>query len=153
MKNLKLILVCALMVSCSSFAPLADEERTQVNIVETGINKDDSYKNLVAYIAVNIGDSNHAIKVKDPSVPRVIFHFSDKCGSTNPLYSIDYEYSIKVDFKDNKARVSSTINSLKDNNNDSVPLYQANAEKYKKCHQGVVSFVKKAVAKKTEDKW
>lgn len=106
MTKLSLTLVAMILTSCAS-APLPQNQREFTYVEQTSLKQRDAFNSMLAYLAKNLGDSNLAIKVRDPEAGTIITQIAFDCPELkdfldpnrhNPMFNLD------VSMKDNKIR-------------------------------------------------
>lgn len=89
-------------------APLAKEAREFSFVEQTTVKQKDAYNSALAYLAKNLGDSNFAIKVKDPEAGSIITDIALDCPQLkNSVLDPNRHtvlYNLEVQTKDNKIR-------------------------------------------------
>ena len=75
MKNLVVLIILS---ACAGYSVL--ESKPTVYVENTGVVKKDAYNKALAYLAKNLGNSNYAIRLKDPDSGKIITKMSVPCN-------------------------------------------------------------------------
>lgn len=111
MKTISTVLLATLitLTGCAS-APLPQEKREIISVEPTTVSKAQSFNNLMVYLSRSLGDSNAAIKLKDPELGTVVARLGVDCPNIKPALDVMATYivyfNMQADLKDQKARIS-----------------------------------------------
>lgn len=95
------------LFGCAS-APLPQDQRELTYVEQTSAKQKDAYNAVLSYLAKNLGDSNFAIKVKDPESGTVITQIAFDCPELKDFLDLNRHmptFNLEVATKDNKARL------------------------------------------------
>jgi hypothetical protein len=110
MKKLILVGVAWLVTGCAVAPLLPAEQRKAEFVDQTTATKDEAYSRALTYLAKNLGDSNHAIKLQDKGESHIVVKMNSVCPELKPAsldlntYSIDFNLDVQT--KDKKMRTS-----------------------------------------------
>ena len=110
-----------LTTSCASLAP-AEQRKTQW-VETTTQTKATAYNRTLAYLSKNLGDSNHAVKMKDADSGQIIAHMNVTCNQFRQGGDPhDYNLAFNLDFqaKDNRVRMTFEDMTMLDKNGAAV---------------------------------
>jgi Domain of unknown function (DUF4468) with TBP-like fold len=113
------ILPLLILISCSS--PLTKKNATSSFIAETNLTKDQAFNGALSFLAKNLGKSNEAIQLKDPSSGRIISKIGVDCNELRAfadITSYSIMFTLDANFKDKKARFTLEGNTFSQVNID-----------------------------------
>ena len=113
-KTLCVISLVLSIIGCAS-VPLPQEGREIKFVEETSLKQKDAYNLALGYLAKNLGDSNFAIKVKDPDSGTIITEIAFDCPELKGFMDLSRHapvFNLEVGTKDK--RVKFVFEALKD---------------------------------------
>lgn len=110
MKTLLLGFACLGITSCATMGgtPLPQEQREFTFVEKTDLKQADAYNAALLFISKKLGDSNMAIKMKDPGSGTIMTQIGLGCPELRgalDLMSHTPSYNLEIDAKDNKIRM------------------------------------------------
>lgn len=105
-KTLYAISLALSLIGCAT-TPLPQEGREMKFVEETSLKQKDAYNLALGYLAKNLGDSNFAIKVRDPDSGTIITEIAFNCEELKGFMDLSRHtpvFNLEVGTKDNKVR-------------------------------------------------
>ena len=106
MKNTILLVMILGLTACAT-TPLPQEQREFKFVEQTALKQKEAYNAALSYLAKNLGDSNFAIKVKDPETGTIITQIAVDCPELKLFMDLNKHvaaYNLEVSTKDSKIR-------------------------------------------------
>lgn len=106
MKTQTIAALAVLLSACAS-APLPQSQREFSFIEQTTLKQRDAYNVILAHLAKNLGDSNLAIKVRDPESGTIITQIAFDCPELKQFLDPNRHtpvFNLEVSTKDNRVR-------------------------------------------------
>lgn len=152
MNKFTLPILAFVSVGCATIAP--PDVRKASFVEKTSQTKSASFNRALAYLAKNMGDSNSAIKLKDPESARIVVKMNSPCNAIRPWgdFMNNYSASYTADFqaKDKRFRLNfEDVHILVDQTGALAGTNISGAKEMDKvkseCLSGVVASLKSAI--------
>lgn len=119
MKNLNLL---CLLVLASCATPLTTKERSFVYVEKTNLSAENAYNMTLSFLAKTLVNSNRGIQLKDANKKRIISQIGISCNEVKngflDVASYTTYFTLQVDFKSKKVRLSISGDSYSSRNID-----------------------------------
>lgn len=163
MNKCQIAMIALCLSACATLPPLPPEQREFKFVEATSLSQKDAYNAALTYIAKTLGNSNFAIKVKDPEAGTIMTQIGIACPEMKSGWadamSHTPSYNLEINTKDQKIRFvydgyeDQIVNVDGRHLGGAFISTQAQAEALKTCASRHKDEMMKALLAKKSDNW